>query len=71
MGKDLYNLYPRSAKLVFEEADEALGNGLSSLIFEGEQVCIYLCLLILLVILYMTKKLEVVNRRLLGLRGKS
>ncbi|KAI7852869.1 acyl transferase/acyl hydrolase/lysophospholipase [Circinella umbellata] len=37
MGKDLYNLYPRSAKLVFDEADEALGNGLRSLIFEGEQ----------------------------------
>ena len=41
MGKDLYNLYPRSAKLVFDEADEALGNGLRSLIFEGEQVCFY------------------------------
>ncbi|KAI8141607.1 acyl transferase/acyl hydrolase/lysophospholipase [Fennellomyces sp. T-0311] len=37
MGKDLYNLYPRSAKLVFDEADEALGNGLRSIIFEGEQ----------------------------------
>lgn len=37
MGKDLYNLYPRSAKLVFDEADEALGNGLRSLIFEGQQ----------------------------------
>lgn len=38
MGKDLYNLYPRSAKLVFDEADEALGNGLRSLIFDGQQV---------------------------------
>lgn len=37
MGKDLYNLYPRSAKLVFDEADEALGNGLRALIFEGQQ----------------------------------
>ncbi|KAI9488971.1 hypothetical protein BDB00DRAFT_884673 [Zychaea mexicana] len=37
MGQDLYHLYPRSAKLVFDEADEALGNGLRSLIFEGEQ----------------------------------
>ncbi|KAI8875398.1 FabD/lysophospholipase-like protein, partial [Backusella circina FSU 941] len=37
MGKDLYNLYPRSAKLVFDEADEALGNGLRSLIFDGQQ----------------------------------
>lgn len=37
MGKDLYNLYPRSAKLVFDEADEALGNGLRALIFEGHQ----------------------------------
>lgn len=38
MGKDLYNLYPRSAKLVFDEADEALGTGLRALIFEGHQV---------------------------------
>lgn len=38
MGKDLYNLYPRSAKLVFDEADEALGSGLRALIFEGHQV---------------------------------
>ncbi len=38
MGKDLYNLYPRSAKLVFDEADEALKYGLSALIFEGKQV---------------------------------
>lgn len=38
MGKDLYNLYPRSAKLVFDEADEALGTGLRALIFEGQQV---------------------------------
>ncbi|KAG0749729.1 hypothetical protein G6F57_004315 [Rhizopus arrhizus] len=37
MGKDLYNLYPRSAKLVFDEADEALKYGLSALIFEGKQ----------------------------------
>ncbi|EPB87175.1 hypothetical protein HMPREF1544_06000 [Mucor circinelloides 1006PhL] len=37
MGKDLYNLYPRSAKLVFDEADEALKNGLRALIFEGQQ----------------------------------
>ncbi|GAA5806197.1 hypothetical protein HPULCUR_011728 [Helicostylum pulchrum] len=37
MGKDLYNLYPRSAKLVFDEADEALGTGLRALIFEGHQ----------------------------------
>ncbi|KAF7732790.1 hypothetical protein EC973_000064 [Apophysomyces ossiformis] len=37
MGKDLYHLYPRSAKLVFDEADEALGSNLSSLIFEGQQ----------------------------------
>ncbi|KAI9355173.1 hypothetical protein BD770DRAFT_324075 [Pilaira anomala] len=37
MGKDLYNLYPRSAKLVFDEADEALGTGLRALIFEGQQ----------------------------------
>lgn len=37
MGKDLYSLYPRSAKLVFEEADEALKYGLSQLIFEGKQ----------------------------------
>ncbi|KAI8374456.1 acyl transferase/acyl hydrolase/lysophospholipase [Radiomyces spectabilis] len=33
MGKDLYNLYPRSAKLVFNEAEEAFGGGLRSLIF--------------------------------------
>lgn len=38
MGKDLYHLYPRSAKLVFDEADEAIGCGLRSLIFDGEQV---------------------------------
>ncbi|KAI9273574.1 hypothetical protein BY458DRAFT_435135 [Sporodiniella umbellata] len=37
MGKDLYNLYPRSAKLVFEEADEALKYSLSGVIFEGKQ----------------------------------
>ncbi|KAG0173392.1 hypothetical protein DFQ28_009233 [Apophysomyces sp. BC1034] len=37
MGKDLYHLYPRSAKMVFDEADEALGNNLSALIFEGQQ----------------------------------
>ncbi|KAI7899362.1 UV-endonuclease UvdE-domain-containing protein [Cokeromyces recurvatus] len=37
MGKDLYNLYPRSAKLVFDEANEALDNDLRSLIFEGQQ----------------------------------
>ncbi|KAI8337033.1 acyl transferase/acyl hydrolase/lysophospholipase [Chlamydoabsidia padenii] len=37
MGKDLYHLYPRSAKLVFDEVDEALGYGLKSLIFEGRQ----------------------------------
>lgn len=37
MGKDLYHLYPRSAKLVFDEVDEALGYGLKSLIFEGNQ----------------------------------
>ncbi|ORE05741.1 malonyl CoA-acyl carrier protein trans [Rhizopus microsporus var. microsporus] len=37
MGKDLYSLYPRSAKLVFEEADEALKYSLSQLIFEGKQ----------------------------------
>ncbi|KAL4211772.1 malonyl CoA-acyl carrier protein trans [Rhizopus microsporus] len=37
MGKDLYSLYPRSAKQVFEEADEALKYGLSKLIFEGKQ----------------------------------
>ncbi|KAG2232557.1 hypothetical protein INT48_000937 [Thamnidium elegans] len=42
MGKDLYNLYPRSAKLVFDEADEALGTGLRALIFEGHQVYIYI-----------------------------
>jgi [acyl-carrier-protein] S-malonyltransferase len=40
MGKDLYNLYPRSAKLVFDEADEALNTGLRALIFEGHQVYI-------------------------------
>ncbi|KAI8098738.1 acyl transferase/acyl hydrolase/lysophospholipase [Halteromyces radiatus] len=37
MGKDLYHLYPRSAKLVFDEANEALGYDLKSLIFEGHQ----------------------------------
>ncbi|KAI8973250.1 UV-endonuclease UvdE-domain-containing protein [Mycotypha africana] len=37
MGQDLYNLYPRSAKLVFDEADEALGYGLRAIIFEGQQ----------------------------------
>ncbi|KAI8970959.1 acyl transferase/acyl hydrolase/lysophospholipase [Pilobolus umbonatus] len=37
MGKDLYNLYPRSAKLVFDEADEALGKNLRALIFNGRQ----------------------------------
>lgn len=37
MGKDLYNLYPRSAKLVFDEADEALQYSLSGVIFEGKQ----------------------------------
>ncbi|CAO3642490.1 unnamed protein product [Cunninghamella echinulata] len=37
MGKDLYHLYPRSAKLVFDEADEALGYGLKSIIFDGHQ----------------------------------
>lgn len=38
MGKDLYEMYPRSAKLVFDEADEAVGGGLKSLTFEGDQV---------------------------------
>ncbi|KAI8063244.1 acyl transferase/acyl hydrolase/lysophospholipase [Gongronella butleri] len=37
MGKDLYHLYPRSAKLVFDEVDEALGYGLKNLIFSGHQ----------------------------------
>ncbi|CDS10730.1 hypothetical protein LRAMOSA11216 [Lichtheimia ramosa] len=37
MGKDLYQMYPRSAKLVFDEADEAVGGGLKSLTFEGDQ----------------------------------
>ncbi|KAI9316674.1 acyl transferase/acyl hydrolase/lysophospholipase [Dichotomocladium elegans] len=37
MGKDLYHLYPRSAKLVFDEADEAINTCLRSLIFEGDQ----------------------------------
>lgn len=31
-------MYPRSAKLVFDEADEAVGGGLKSLTFEGDQV---------------------------------
>lgn len=38
MGKDLYNRYPKSAKEVFDQADEALGGGLVKLIFEGQQV---------------------------------
>lgn len=37
MGKDIYNYYPQSAKLVFEEAEEALGIALRSLIFEGDE----------------------------------
>ncbi|KAI7861777.1 acyl transferase/acyl hydrolase/lysophospholipase [Spinellus fusiger] len=37
MGKDLYHLYPRSAKLVFDEADEALGYSLRAIIFQGQQ----------------------------------
>ncbi|KAL0097146.1 acyl transferase/acyl hydrolase/lysophospholipase [Phycomyces blakesleeanus] len=37
MGRDLYHLYPRSAKLVFDEVDEALGYGLRALIFQGQQ----------------------------------
>ncbi|CAO3691466.1 unnamed protein product [Rhizopus stolonifer] len=36
MGK-FYNLYPQSAKLVFDEADEALQYSLSGVIFEGKQ----------------------------------
>jgi hypothetical protein len=38
MGKDLYNQYPKSAKEVFDQADEALGGGLVKLIFDGQQV---------------------------------
>lgn len=38
MGKDLYHLYPRSARLVFDEADEAVGGHLRQLIFDGQQV---------------------------------
>src|SRR5260370_38556016 len=34
MGRDLYDNFP-TARAVFEEADEALGFGLSKLIFEG------------------------------------
>ncbi|KAM3586649.1 hypothetical protein VKS41_001714 [Umbelopsis sp. WA50703] len=37
MGKDLYNQYPKSAKEVFDQADEALGGGLVKLIFDGQQ----------------------------------
>ncbi|MEM7732051.1 MAG: ACP S-malonyltransferase [Pseudomonadota bacterium] len=36
MGKDLAEAYP-AARLVFEEVDEALGDSLSTLIWEGEQ----------------------------------
>ena len=36
IGKDLYNNYP-AARRVFEEVDEALGEPLSKLIFEGPQ----------------------------------
>ncbi|RUS31455.1 hypothetical protein BC938DRAFT_477764 [Jimgerdemannia flammicorona] len=37
MGKDLYNTFPKSAKLAFDEADEAFNNGLLKLIFDGQQ----------------------------------
>jgi [acyl-carrier-protein] S-malonyltransferase len=37
MGKDLYYLYPRSAKPVFDQVDEALGISLKDIIFEGQQ----------------------------------
>ncbi|RUS22672.1 hypothetical protein BC937DRAFT_87871 [Endogone sp. FLAS-F59071] len=37
MGKDLYSAFPKSAKLAFDEADEALNHGLGKLIFEGQQ----------------------------------
>jgi len=38
MGKDIYKAFPKSAKLTFDEADEALNHGLGKLIFEGQQV---------------------------------
>ncbi|HUP88806.1 MAG TPA: acyltransferase domain-containing protein, partial [Longimicrobiales bacterium] len=36
MGKDLVDAYP-DAKLTFEEADEALGTKLSTIMFEGPE----------------------------------